>query len=133
VIDLLCWHAATTSLLVVEIKTELVDFGELLGKLDVKERLAGRVAARFDWRPRAVSTSLLVADSTANRRRASAHAALLRAALPADGRALARWLMRPSEPIHALRFVRDVRPGHVRSGFAAPSRCRVGRTRTKAA
>ena len=125
VIDLVCWHAATRSLLIVEIKTELMDFGELLAKLDAKERLAPRVAERFGWRPLTVSTCLLVADSSTNRRRATAHAALIGAALPSDGVTLTRWLKSPVGVVHAIRFVADVRPGNVRSGFAGPSRVRV--------
>jgi transcriptional regulator with XRE-family HTH domain len=133
VIDLVCWHAASRSLLVVELKTELIDFGELLGKLDAKDRLAGKVAERLGWRPATISTCLLVAESTTNRRRAAAHASLLRAALPDDGRALAGWLKRPSGSVHALRFVSDVRPGNVRSGFAAPTRVRTRLPRPRAA
>ena len=126
VIDLLCWHAASRSLLVVEIKTELLEFNDLLGVLDRKERLAPVVARRLGWEPVAVSTCLLVADSTTNRRRAADHGALLGAALPDDGRALVRWLKRPGPPpVRALRFVPDVRPGHARSGFAAPTRVRL--------
>jgi transcriptional regulator with XRE-family HTH domain len=125
VIDLLCWHAATRSLLIIEVKTELLDFGELLGKLDIKERLGPTVAARFGWRPASVSTALLVADSTTNRRRAAAHAGLLRTALPQDGRALAAWLASPVGAVHALRFVSDVRPGNVRSAFGSPTRVRA--------
>src|SRR5689334_24655724 len=66
-IDLLCWHPATRSLLVIEIKTELLEFGSLLAKLDEKGRLAPKIALRFGWRPASVSTCLLVADSTTNR------------------------------------------------------------------
>ena len=125
VIDLVCWHAASGCLLIVEIKTELLEFGELLAKLDAKERLGPRIAARFGWKPRSTSVCLLVAESTTNRRRAEAHGALLRAALPDGAVALVRWLRRPSGSMHALRFVSDARPGNVRSGFASPSRVRT--------
>jgi transcriptional regulator with XRE-family HTH domain len=125
VIDLLGWHASTRSLLVAEVKTELLEFGSLLGKLDAKDRLAPVAARRFDWNPIAVSTCLLVADSSTNRRRAAAHAALLRAALPGSGPTLARWLRHPSGTVRAMRFVPDARPGHVRNGFAGPSRIKT--------
>ncbi len=123
-IDLLCWHAASRSLLVVEIKTELLEFGALLAKLDEKERLARRVARRLDWDPAVISTSLLVAESPTNRRRAAAHASLLRSALPDDARALVRWLKNPVGAVHAIRFVANSRPGHVRNEFGAPTRVR---------
>ena len=38
VIDLLAWHAATRSLLVVELKTELIDLQDLVSVLDRKRR-----------------------------------------------------------------------------------------------
>lgn len=128
-IDLLCWHAGTRSLLVVELKTELLEFGELLATLSTKHRLAPGIARRHGWSPLAVSSCLLVADSMTNRRRSSGHAALLHAALPEDGRALLRWLRRPGGSVRAIRFVPDVRPGHARSGFAATSRVRPPRRR----
>ena len=53
-IDLLAWHAATRILLVVEIKTELVDVQSLLGSLDVKARLGRHVAEQFGWDVRSV-------------------------------------------------------------------------------
>ena len=126
VIDVLCWHADARMLLVVELKTELMDFGDLLATLDRKQRLAARIARRLGWEAARVSSCLLVGDSMTNRRRAADHSALLRAALPNDGRELARWLRKPLGEVRALRFVSDVRPGHARSDFAAPTRVRSG-------
>jgi hypothetical protein len=132
VIDVLAWHEPTRTLLVIEIKTEFIDFGELLGKLDAKERLVEKVARRFGWRAQGVGVALLVADSMTNRRRAADHRSLLAAALPADGRALIRWLRNPAGEIRALRFVPDARLGHVRDGYASPTRIRTRRTPIRA-
>jgi hypothetical protein len=53
-IDLLAWHEATGTLLVIEIKTELVSVEATLRKLDEKVRLAPRIAlSRFGWRAEA--------------------------------------------------------------------------------
>lgn len=69
-IDLLAWHAATRTLLVVEIKTEIADSEEMLRAHDVKARLArGLGEARFGSRPRVVARLLVVAEGTTNRRR----------------------------------------------------------------
>jgi transcriptional regulator with XRE-family HTH domain len=125
VVDLLCWHPIARALLVVEAKTELVDFGALLGTLDRKGRLGPEIARRLGWRPESVSICLLVADSMTNRRRCAAHAALLGGALPDDSRRLVRWLKNPEGQVRALRFVPDVRPGHARNGFAGPTRVRT--------
>ena len=66
VIDILAWHAPTRSLLVIELKTELVDVQETVGTLDRKVRLATRVAAERGWVPASVSSWLLIADSSTN-------------------------------------------------------------------
>ena len=128
VIDLLCWHAGSRSVLVIELKTELVDFNDLLGTLDRKQRLARSIARQLGWEPASVSTALLVADSMTNRRRADAHAPLLAAALPDGARALVQWLRAPKQGVRARRFVSDARPGNVRNGFAGPTRVRPSRT-----
>ncbi len=54
-IDLLAWHAPTRTLLVIEIKTELVDVGDLLSVMDRKVRLAPEIGAGRRWRPRRVA------------------------------------------------------------------------------
>lgn len=48
-IDVLAWRASDRSLLVVEAKTEVVDVGETLRRLDVKARRAVEVAASIGW------------------------------------------------------------------------------------
>ena len=51
-IDLVAWHAASRTLLVIEVKTELASLEETLRRHDAKARLAaGVVAERFGWRP----------------------------------------------------------------------------------
>jgi hypothetical protein len=82
VVDILAWHAATRSLLIIELKTAIVDIGELLGTLDRKRRRAMDIAEQFGWRPATVSVWLVVAESTTNRRRLAEHRATFRAALP---------------------------------------------------
>ncbi len=49
-IDLLAWHEATATLLVVEVKTELTSIEQLLRRHDAKVRLGPRLAEeRFSW------------------------------------------------------------------------------------
>ena len=129
IVDVVGWHLARSALLIVELKTEIVDVGELLGTLDRKRRVARQIAEQLGWRATQVGVCLLVADSMTNRRRVDSHAATLRAALPGDGRALRRWLREPVGDLRAMRFVSDARQGRVRSSFAAPrriaTRCRA--------
>jgi hypothetical protein len=104
-IDILAWHAPTRSLLVIELKTELVDLQETVGTLDRKVRLATSIARARGWEPATVSSWLVVAESRTNRRAVARHAAFLRSRLPADGHALIAWLRRPAASIHALSFL----------------------------
>jgi hypothetical protein len=138
VVDILAWHAARRALLVIELKTEIVDVGELLGTLDRKRRLGREIAEPLGWHPQTTSAWLIVAEGMTNRRRIAAHAATFRAALPDDGRTVRAWLRRPGEEgdrgagvLRALTFVPDRRPGNVRSGFSTPRRIRTRRQSTR--
>jgi transcriptional regulator with XRE-family HTH domain len=129
VIDVLAWHPATQTLLVIELKTEIVNVGELLGALDRKARLAPRISADLAWRPATLALALIVADSSTNRRHVRAHARTLRAMLPADGRRLRGWLAKPTDEVRALAFWSDL-PGMtttkpVRRVRAPAAACRV--------
>ncbi len=109
-IDVLAWHEPTRTLLVIELKTEIVDVQETVGTLDRKVRLAAPIGAQRGWAAAVVSSWLLVAEGRTSRRRVGAHRAMLRAALPADGRSVAGWLAHPRGRIAALSFVRPVLP-----------------------
>jgi transcriptional regulator with XRE-family HTH domain len=129
VIDLLAWHPQHAALLVVELKTELVDVGEMLGTLDRKRRLAREVARDYGWTPRSVSACVLLLQSRTNRRHVAQHAAVLRAALPADGRALRGWLAHPSEAIAALAFLPNPPSVSTRPGSGGLRRVRTASRR----
>jgi transcriptional regulator with XRE-family HTH domain len=105
IIDILAWHPARRMLLVIELKTEVVEVGPLLGKMDQRRRLAGNIASRLGWDPIAVSTWVVIADSRTNRRAVAAHGTVLRRKFPVDGRSVKRWLRDPLERIDALSFL----------------------------
>jgi transcriptional regulator with XRE-family HTH domain len=136
VIDLLAWHPASRTVLVIELKTEIVDVGELLATFGRKRRLLARVAREQGWDPLVLAAAVLVDDRTMNRRRVADHRATLRSELPADGRTLRAWLRSPGGPISALAFwrysqdlsttrtlppVRRVRPRRVETPRPLPS------------
>ena len=104
VMDILAWHPGRRSVLVIELKTELVDVNELLGTLDRKRRVAAKVAADHHWDPLAISAWLIVADSRTNRRRVEAHETMLSGALPHGGPTIRNWLRDPKGSIGALSF-----------------------------
>jgi transcriptional regulator with XRE-family HTH domain len=120
-IDILAWHAATRTLLVIELKTELVDVQELLSTLDRKRRLAPQVARERGWAPAVVATWVILAGNRTNRRRVAAHRNVLRAALPVDGRTMGSWLRDPSGTVAALSMWTDS-DGVRATRSAAPTR-----------
>jgi len=105
IIDVLAWHPGRRMLLVIELKTEIVEVSGLLGSMDRRRRLAPQIAARFGWAAVAVSTWVVVADSRTNRRALAAHANVLRAKMPIDGRGIAGWLRDPAKRFDALSFL----------------------------
>jgi transcriptional regulator with XRE-family HTH domain len=113
-IDQLAWHSGSAHLLVVELKTTLVDINEMLGTLDRKRRLARTIAADRGWRPTAISVWLIVEDTHTNRRHAADHRVLLRTRLPFDGRQLRSFLGRPSSATFGLAFWPNANPRSTR-------------------
>ncbi len=127
VIDLLGWHAPTRTVLVIELKTLIVDVQELVGVTDRKTRLARRIAGDRGLDPATVATLVIVAGTSTNRRRVAAHRRVLRSAYPADGRKLRAWVTAPMSPISALTFYADANPRSTKSGFAGQQRVRTRR------
>lgn len=127
VVDILAFHEGRGIVLVIELKTEIVDVNELVGTLDRKRRLAIDIAHSHGWavpvEARAAAW-LIVAESRTNRRRLSAHRTMLRAAFPSDGRRLPGWLRDPVDPIRALSFWPNDHPGNVGASLASVRRVR---------
>jgi hypothetical protein len=120
---LLAWHQATGSLVVIELKTAIVDVDELIGTLDRKRRLAPRIAELRGWSAGQVSTWLLVADSKTNRRRVAEHRTLLTSGLPLDGRSLGSLFTRPERGAQSgIAFWSNVRVGKVSHPTVATER-----------
>jgi transcriptional regulator with XRE-family HTH domain len=110
VIDVVGWHEGRRTLLVVELKTDIVDVNDLIGTVDRKRRLASVAVRDRGWSPETVSAWVIVAAGRTNRGRISAHGAVLRAAFPMDGRAVRGWLRDPQRSIAALSTWRVSHP-----------------------
>jgi transcriptional regulator with XRE-family HTH domain len=129
-IDLLAWHAASRTLLVIEVKTEIADLHELLMVLDRKGRLAYKIGKERGWIPIHVATWLVVAEGTANRRRLSAHRTLIRSAMPSGGNDVRRWLKHPAGRIAACSFWSSSIPGGAKWASGGTKRVRRPRPRS---
>ena len=110
-IDILAWHPATETVLVVEVKSVIPDLQALLYGVDRKARLAPEIAGQRGWRPSTVGRLLVVAESPTSRGRVRRHSTVLDAALPARGAEVRTWLRAPSGPLAGLLFLSNASQG----------------------
>jgi transcriptional regulator with XRE-family HTH domain len=125
IVDQLAWYASSAHLIVVELKTQLVDINELLGTLDRKRRLARQIAKSRGWDPALVSVWLIVSDTCSNRRHARNHATLLRSRLEFDGRQFRKLLRQPTFAQSGLAFWADSNLGSTRPRPHGPNASKV--------
>jgi transcriptional regulator with XRE-family HTH domain len=108
-IDILGFHAATRTLLVIEVKSVVPDIGGSLATLDRKVRLARELAQARGWDPRAVARLLVMPEASTIRRRIAAHEATFANAFPARNVEVNRWLRAPVGSISGLIFLSTAR------------------------
>ena len=107
VIDIVAWLAPSRTLLIVELKTEIVDVQRLIGTVDRYRRLAPQVVRDLGWEPVTVGAWVAVAESPTNRRRLGEHAGVLRAAFRRTaGPCRAAPAPPPPPPLPPLLFLR---------------------------
>lgn len=124
VIDILAWHPGHRALVIIELKTDIVDVNDLIGQMDRRRRLARRIAEERGWDPLIVSIWVIVASGRTNRGRLAAHGALMRNAFPVDGRSIRSWLRHPDRSVAALSLWSRVEEGTASGGYAARHRVR---------
>jgi len=124
IIDALAWHVATRSLIVIELKSEIVDVQGLLGSVDRYGRLARTVGRDRGLDPLAISVWVVLAEGRTNRRALADHVTLLRGRFPVDGRGMTRWLRDPRGEVSALSFLPYVRVANAGQPFSTPRRVR---------
>jgi transcriptional regulator with XRE-family HTH domain len=122
VIDILAWHASTGTVLVVELKTAIVDINDLMSTMDRRRRLAREIANDLGWNAKVVATWVVVASGRTNDRVFAEHATVLRAKFPGDGRTMRRWLDRPTGEVAALSFLPKARLGDLGRDARTPRR-----------
>jgi transcriptional regulator with XRE-family HTH domain len=124
-IDVLAFHAATGTLLVIEVKTEIASVEETLRRLDVKARLGGRIAAeRLGWRSTRTARLLAVLDTRTSRRRVERHDEVLGRSFPLRGWAARSWLSSPALAPGLLLFLTPTTRGGAKRGPATTKRVR---------
>jgi transcriptional regulator with XRE-family HTH domain len=109
-IDVLAAHSGTRTVLVEEVKSNLVSIEELVRKTDEKLRLTRRLLCRerFGWDPVWAGRLVVIPASGAARRAVRRHDALLGAAFPARAGQVRAWLKRPDRDLSGILFLADI-------------------------
>jgi hypothetical protein len=109
-VDILAGRAQTRAVAVIEIKASVGSLEETNRVLDIKVRLAAKLAkARFGWLPASVSRVLILPADKTLRRIVDRHTATMSATYPARSREIRTWLTRPTGAIAGIWFVSEVR------------------------
>jgi transcriptional regulator with XRE-family HTH domain len=126
-IDVLAWHEATGSLLVIEVKSVVPDSQAMLHGLDRKARLAPQLAEERGWECRNVGRLLVAGESSTARQRISRLAATYDTALPDRNVEVRRWIRKPDGSLRGLLLLRNApggstkRPSTTRERIRRPS------------
>ena len=133
-VDVIGWHATTRTLVVIELKSRIVDIQNLLSTMDRKARLVPPLLAReCGWRAAHIGRLLVLPASTASRSAIGAHRVTFEVSFPARGRAIRDWLRSPSGELAGILFVRNIARGDAKRRFGPTQRVRRPRTRKMAA
>jgi transcriptional regulator with XRE-family HTH domain len=132
-VDIVGWHPGARVLLLVEVKTLIVDVQELTSVIDRKARVVPRlIALERGWVPSIVGRLLVVRGSRAARAAVERHGATFASALPDRTIACRRWLRQPAGRLAGILFVAESRletvmqqHGRVRRVRRSGSACRT--------
>ena len=130
--DVVAWHRQSASLLVVEVKTRIVDMQALLASDDRKARLAAELLPdERGWHPQR-SGRLLVLPATSTAHDAlRRHAAIVAATYPARTREIRRWIAAPNGLIAGVWLVRSTKGAGSPHAVRRAAGTRVGLPRSR--
>lgn len=121
-IDVLAYHAETGVTLVIEVKTEIHDLGQIERTLGWYEREAWAAARRRAWHPKRVIGCLLLLMSDANDHRLAQNGAAIRIGFPVRARVLNDVVDAPATTVVTGRGLAMIDPGSRRSAWLRPTR-----------
>jgi transcriptional regulator with XRE-family HTH domain len=129
-IDVLGYRAMDRSLLVNEVKTDILDIGAIQRATSWYEREAWTAARRFGWRPVRIVVALLLLDSAEVEARLRTNRPLLDMSFPGRSAQLGRWIEQPG-PAPPSRCLAMIDPAGRGQRWLRPSRIDGRRTRSR--
>jgi transcriptional regulator with XRE-family HTH domain len=130
-VDIVAWHPMLRVLLIVEVKSRIVDLQDLASSIDRKVRVVPALLARErGWHAVAVGRILVIAETTANRQLVRRHRATFAATFPAGTVDVRRWLRSPAGALRGIWFLRPTAQGTRMQGRGGPRRVRAPRARS---
>lgn len=105
-IDILGWKAAERALLVSEVKSRLVEVGEMHAGVDRKCRVASALVPKErGWQPSTVGAVVILPGEPTVYDAVRRHAATFDASFPARTNDVRRWIRQPVGPLRGLWFL----------------------------
>jgi len=126
-IDVLAFEPNARIMLVIEVKTELLDVGAIERSLNWYVRESRSASRRLGWRPDAVASALLVLESAMNDERLSASADVFRIAFPGRATGLRAVIARTTSPLER-RYIAMIDPSSRRATWLRATRADGRRT-----
>jgi transcriptional regulator with XRE-family HTH domain len=132
-VDALGWRADHRALLIVEVKTSLVDLQATIGAIDRKRRIVpGELARERGWRPASIGAVLVVVDSSTARDVVARHHSIFASAFPGRTIAVRQWLDNPTGNLRGLWFLRPTHQVRTRERIdSAPAPAGASRVRPR--
>lgn len=128
-VDVVGWLPGQAALLLIEVKTAIVDVQDLLAGIDRKRRIVpGMIARDRGWHVSHAGMVVVLPDGATARRAIARHAATFSAALPTHTLGVRRWLAQPEGCLAGIWFLSDMR--RVSPGSGRPGPRRVSRPRS---
>ena len=121
-IDVLAWHPASGALLVIEVKTEVHDFGRIQRTLGWYEHRAWEAARRLGWLPQRSRGALILLDTASVATVLRANRELAAAAFPVRAAELAAFVGAPSSSTSLGRAIAAIDPLSRRAAWLRPTR-----------
>ncbi|GAC1669309.1 MAG: hypothetical protein NVS9B8_12060 [Candidatus Limnocylindrales bacterium] len=122
-IDLLAYDPRSRVLLVIEIKTEIHDLGQIERSMNWYQRESVGAARRLDWRPRRIGSALLVLHSAANESVVMSNREVMAASFPGRAANFQDVVSGAAEgPGAEVRHMAMIDPRSHRIGWLRPTR-----------